>query len=60
MATVTKRGPLQWKARIRRRGYPDTSKTFETKASAEAWARQIESVMDRGYLSPEPKQNDIP
>ena len=50
MATITNRGPLQWKARIRRRGYPDTSKTFETKASAEAWARQIESEMDRGIF----------
>ena len=50
MATITNRGPLQWKARIRRRGYPDTSKTFETKADAEAWARQMESEMDRGIF----------
>ena len=47
MATITNRGPLQWRARIRRRGYPVVSKTFETKADAEAWARQIESEMDR-------------
>ncbi len=50
MATITNRGPLQWKARIRRRGYPDSSKTFETKADAEAWARQMESEMDRGIF----------
>jgi integrase len=50
MATITRRGPLQWKVRIRRRGYPDTSKTFETKADAEAWARQIEGEMDRGVF----------
>lgn len=50
MATITNRGPLQWKARIRRRGYPDTSKTFEIKADAEAWARLIESEMDRGIF----------
>ena len=50
MATITNRGPLQWKTRIRRRGYPDTSKTFETKADAEAWARLIESEMDRGIF----------
>ena len=50
MATITNRGPLQWKARIRRRGYPDTSKTFETKTDAEAWARQMESEMDRGIF----------
>jgi integrase len=47
VATITSRGPLQWRARIRRRGYPVVSKTFETKADAEAWARQIESEMDR-------------
>jgi integrase len=50
MATITNRGPLQWKARIRRRGYPDPSKTFDTKADAEAWARQMESEMDRGVF----------
>ncbi len=50
MATITNRGPLQWKARIRRRGYPDTSKTFETKVDAEVWARQMESEMDRGVF----------
>ncbi len=50
MATITNRGPLQWNARIRRRGYPDTSKTFETKADAEAWTRLMESEMDRGIF----------
>lgn len=50
MATVRKRGNLQWEARIRKRGYPTTSKTFETKADAEAWARLIESEMDRGIF----------
>ncbi|MGE4403545.1 MAG: tyrosine-type recombinase/integrase [Desulfobulbus sp.] len=47
MANITNRGPLQWRVLIRRRGYPRISKTFETKADAEAWARQIESEMDR-------------
>ncbi|MDD2464468.1 MAG: site-specific integrase [Desulfobulbus sp.] len=47
MANITNRGPLQWRVLIRRRGYPRVSKTFETKADAEAWARQIESEMDR-------------
>jgi integrase len=48
MATLRKRGPYQWEAQIRRRGYPATSKTFETKAEAEAWAAMIESEMSRG------------
>jgi integrase len=48
MATFTKRGDLQWQAKIRRKGYPQQSKTFDTKADAEKWARSIELEMDRG------------
>lgn len=48
MATLRKRGPYQWEAQIRRRGWPVQSKTFETKAEAEAWAQMIESEMARG------------
>jgi integrase len=48
MATFTKRGDLQWQAKIRRKGYPQLSKTFDTKANAEKWARSIEGEMDRG------------
>lgn len=50
MATIRKRGDLQWEARIRRRGYPVQCKTFETKTRAETWARQIEAEMDRGVF----------
>lgn len=46
MATITERGSHQWRAQVRRRGYPAQSKTFETRAEAEAWARMIESEMD--------------
>lgn len=48
MATLRKRGPYQWEAQIRRRGWPTQSKTFESKAEAEAWAQMIESEMARG------------
>lgn len=48
MATIRKRGPYQWEAQIRRKGYPAQSKTFNTKAEAEAWASVIESEMARG------------
>ncbi|MBF3702078.1 site-specific integrase [Burkholderia pseudomallei] len=48
MATITKRGPYQWRAQVRRQGYPAQSKTFNTKAEAEAWAKMIESEMARG------------
>jgi len=48
MASIRKRGNLQWEARIRRKGYPVTCKTFEVKADAEKWAREIEGEMDKG------------
>ena len=51
MATIRKRGAYQWGARIRKRGYPTTCKTFETKADAEKWARELESEMDRGIFA---------
>ena len=52
MATFRKRpgprGSTVWQAQIIRRGYDRQYKTFDTKAEAEAWARQIEGEMDRG------------
>ena len=39
-----------WQGRIRRRGYPDITKTFETKADAEKWARALESQIDKGQF----------
>jgi integrase len=50
MATVYRRGDLQWQAKIRRKGYPPQSRTFEIKADAVAWARDIEREMDRGVF----------
>lgn len=50
MASISKRGDLQWRVLIRRRGYPKQSKTFETRVEAEAWAREIEGEMDRGVF----------
>ena len=48
MASVLKRAPKQWQAKIRRAGYPSKTATFETKKEAEAWARDIERDMDKG------------
>lgn len=50
MATIRKRGELQWQAIIKRQGHPLQSKTWNTRKEAEAWARQIESEMDRGVF----------
>ncbi|MDR1397692.1 MAG: site-specific integrase [Desulfarculales bacterium] len=54
MATIRKRigkrGNSQWEVRIRRHGYPTTCKTFETKADAEAWSKEIETEMNKGVF----------
>ncbi|WP_243545311.1 tyrosine-type recombinase/integrase [Pseudodesulfovibrio tunisiensis] len=50
MATIQKRGKHQWQVKIRRKGYPQQSKTFERKTDAEQWARDIENEMDRGVF----------
>ena len=50
MATIEKRGPYQWRAKIRRRGHPIQSCTFNSRAEAVVWAREIESEMDRGVF----------
>ncbi len=50
MATIIRRGPHQWQAKIRRKGFEPLSKTFSVKADAEAWARSVEHEMDRGQF----------
>jgi integrase len=37
-----------WMAQIRRRGMPTISRTFDLKADAEAWAREVERELQRG------------
>lgn len=50
MATIQKRGPYQWRALVRRKGYPSQSKSFDTKREAEAWAAIVESEMTRSVF----------
>lgn len=47
MPTIRKRGQ-RWHARVRRRGHPEQSETFRTKAEAERWAREVEQQIDTG------------
>ena len=53
MATISPRFDDQgvrigWQVKIRKRGYPQQVKTFRKKSEAEAWAKKIESEMERG------------
>ena len=50
MASIRKRGNLQWEARVRQRGYPVQCQTFTTKTAAQVWSQQIESEMHRGVF----------
>jgi len=53
MATIEKRGPGQWRAKVRKKGFPVQTQTFGSRAEAEAWARDIESQMDRStFIDP--------
>lgn len=48
MATISKRGDYQWQVKVRRKGYPDQSRTFDSKAEADKWARSVEAELDKG------------
>ena len=50
MATIEQRGPYQWRAKVRRKGFPVQTSTFDYKAEAEAWARDIEGQMDKSMF----------
>lgn len=48
MASIKKRGPYQWQATIRRKGYPTQCRTFETKHKADEWVSRVEEKMASG------------
>ena len=50
MATFKQRDSGWWQAVIRRKGYPQESKTFELYDDAVKWARDIENQMDKGMF----------
>lgn len=39
-----------WQARVRRKGYPDITKSFQRRQDAERWARAAESEIDKGQF----------
>ncbi|WP_028587468.1 integrase [Desulfocurvus vexinensis] len=50
MACIEKRGPYQFRVKIKRKGFPPQSKTFEAYDDAVKWAREVESEIDRGVF----------
>ncbi len=49
VASIQKRGST-YRARVIRRGYPNQSKTFNTRIEATKWARGIEAQIDSGMF----------
>jgi len=49
VASILKRGDY-WRAFVRRKGFPQLTRTFNTKVAAESWARRAEAEMDRGVF----------
>ena len=61
MANLRKRGPSQWQAQVRVCGYPNQTKTFDTRAAAERWAKATEVEMAQGaFLSRTKAQSTTP
>lgn len=58
MATFKQRDSGWWQGVIRRKGQPQQSQTFQFKADAEAWARDIENKMDRGVFQDKSEAED--
>lgn len=52
MATFYQRGPYQWEASVRRKGFPQERKTLESKKEAQDWAREVERAMRLGQYVP--------
>lgn len=42
MGTISKRGDKQWQAKVRVKGYPSMSRTFDYRADAEKWVQATE------------------
>jgi len=47
MATIEQRPNGTWRTKIRKKGYPVLSASFDTKADAQRWAAEIEGDMSR-------------
>lgn len=50
MATIRKRGDLQWQAEVRKKGFPQATKTFIYRDDAERWAKETEVAIERGLF----------
>jgi integrase len=60
MGTIKHRGEHQFQAIIRKKGYPNKSKTFETRALGKDWLEKTERSMDAGiFVDPAAGPTDL-
>lgn len=50
MATIRKKGDLQWHVQVRKKGHPTQTRTFTTKVDAERWGKETEIAIERGLF----------
>lgn len=48
MATIRQKSPGQWHVQIRKKGFPNQTRTFRAKRDAQNWATNVEAEMYRG------------
>jgi len=51
MAVIENRGDYQWRALVRKRGFPAYSRTFERQRDAQGWATDVEAAIGRRDLA---------
>lgn len=49
----------KWQARVTVKGFPTEARSFESRADAQRWAREIESAMDRGAYQNQVQANNL-
>lgn len=50
MATISRRGDLQWQVKVRVQGHPPQSRTFTLRSDAERWGKETEIAIERGLF----------
>jgi len=51
VAVIENRGEYQWRAMVRRNGFPTYTRTFEHKREAQGWATDVEAAIGRRDLA---------
>lgn len=59
MATITRRAAGKWQVKIRRQGFGQMTRTFDSHADALAWSRRIESETDSGTFVDRQEANAV-